>query len=56
MKHLNINLQLIFILTFILVVSCIVGCTPAKTTVTGKTTDKGSKSLTVSQQFQWDKD
>jgi hypothetical protein len=46
--------MLFFILALILVVSCITGCQPSKTTLTGKTSDKGNKSVTVSQQFEWD--
>jgi hypothetical protein len=46
--------MLLFILTFILIVSAIVGCTPSKTSVTAKTDDKGKQSGSVTQTFQWD--
>jgi len=55
MKHLKTNKYLIITLTFILIVGCIVGCSPAKTTVTVKSTDAGKKTGTISQTFGWDK-
>ena len=45
---------LFFVLTFILIVSAIVGCTPSKTSVTAKTDDKGKQSGSVTQHFEWD--
>lgn len=45
---------LFFVLTFILIVSAIVGCTPSKTAVTAKTDDTGKQSGSITQTFQWD--